>query len=283
MSKILVIGIDSLLGRRIAAAAASLKDSVAGTSRRQGSGWIPLDLERRPLDLAGLPVADIAFLCASMTELAACRAQPARARLINVEAQEALARHLAGQGTRVVFLSSNAVFSGEKPMMRADQATHPKGVYGKLKAEAEQRLLAVGERVSVVRLTKVLTRDSNPFGTWAARLGLGEPIQAFRDAHLAPIEADEAARALLALGKAGESGIFQVSASRDISYFEAARCLADAIAAPADLVEGVSVASQPAIFEQMNVYSSLDASRLERRGIFSAPDPVDVLRKLYRH
>src|SRR5690606_26325829 len=104
---------------------------------------------RLPEDVA------VAFLCAAVTALRSCEADPAGTARANVEHTARLASMLVGRGAFVVFLSSNLVFDGSEPRRRADAPTCPATEYGRQKAAAEGALLAMGG-VSIVRLTKVV-------------------------------------------------------------------------------------------------------------------------------
>ncbi len=53
-----------------------------------------------------------------------------------------LIKRLVAVGIFVVFISSNAVFDGTIPFVRADQPVNPKTAYGRQKAAAEEALFA---------------------------------------------------------------------------------------------------------------------------------------------
>ena len=73
----------------------------------------------------------IAFLCAGVTRLAACEAEPDKTRHVNVTQTVKLAESLASQGMYIVYLSSHAVFSGTVPFVESTSITKPQSEYGR--------------------------------------------------------------------------------------------------------------------------------------------------------
>lgn len=279
----LIIGIDGRIGRALAAALVRAGHRVTGTSRRGDrapAGAVPLDLARLD-DPPALPAADaafdVAFLCAAATRQAECRADPEGTARINAAAPVRLARHLRAAGSFVVFLSTSAVFDGTVPACPADRPVAPRTAYGRQKAAAEAGLLALGDGVAVLRLTKVLEPELPLLAGWTAALRRGAPVAPFHDMMLAPIAPSLAVAALEAIAAARAGGIFQVSATRDISYAEAAYHLAGRLGAPAGLVRPVGAGDQGIPAEERPRHTTLDGSRLAERFGLRAPDPAEAL------
>lgn len=164
-----------------------------------------------------------------MTGLKNCAEQPIISHRINVEHSVALARRLGEQGTFVVFLSTSAVFAGDKPFMPEHATTSPVGAYGRQKAEAERVLLESGFPVAVVRLTKAVSSKTPLLRSWLDDLHQGREVAAYQDLLFAPVSLRNAANALLAIAEKREPGIFHLSGSRDLSYADFARGMARAL------------------------------------------------------
>lgn len=242
---------------------------------------MPLDLSAlpdRPETI--LPDADVLFLCAAMTRQADCRSDPERAALVNRDAPLRLARMAAARGIRTVFLSSSAVFDGQRPHRRADERPSPLNEYGRLKAEAEAGILELSGG-TVLRLTKVLHAGAPLFRAWIDALGRGEQVQAFADLMLAPITLEDAVAALLRSAGTDESGIFQVSGAFDISYADAARHLARCLGRPAEAIREGSAAVSGIPACDRPLYTSLDTGRLTRLGQGIAPDPFAAIGRAF--
>lgn len=264
----IVVGIDSLVGRALAEALRARGDTVFGTTRRTDA----VSSDTSLLDLAGdtrivdLPPADVAFICAAVTSLADCRADPERARRVNLDAPSQLATRWAG---RTIFLSTNAVFDCQEPLMRADRPRKPTSIYGQLKVEAEDSVLARGG--TVVRLTKIFVPGMPLLKRWHDALSRGDSIEAAEDHRVAPTLLEHVSAALLAVADKGEGGIYQVSAAGDVSYAEIATWIADRLQADRSRVTPRAAVDIGIPANEVLPYTSLDASRLA--AVMARPTP----------
>jgi dTDP-4-dehydrorhamnose reductase len=285
MLRVLIIGIDSVIGQALGQALTERGDTVFGTTRRaatvDGRRRLWLDLERVEAPQTALPAADIAVFCAAKARYAECRLNPVLARDLNVEATVGLARRLVDQGSRVLLLSTSAVFDGSRPHRRAEEPTGSASLYGSLKAEAEAGVIALGATASVLRLTKLVTPQVPLFAGWVAALAAGRQVRAFADLRFCPLALDHVVTALLAAIDDRGGGIYQVSGSEDISYAEAARHLAFRLHAPSYLVEVASAADHGIPPGEILAHTSLDTSRLSALTGFRPPSPFAVLDSVF--
>jgi dTDP-4-dehydrorhamnose reductase len=278
--KALVVGADSAIGRGLMSALVRRGDSVIGTSRRSDAtarGFLALDLAERNAPAALLPKADVVFFCAAMTGFRACRENPDLARAVNATAPVALARRLVGAGSRVVLLSTSAVFDWSTPLVPPGRKTCATSVYGRTKAEAEAGFLSFGRSASVIRFAKVLEPGAKLFLDWIDALRGGRHARAFSDLRMAPVSLDDALAALLAVADDPEGGIYQYSGAVDISYLDAARHLARRLGRDTSLVvEGFArEAGIPP--EEITYFSSLDSGRVADLLGRAVPDPFKVI------
>jgi len=276
MRQALVVGIDSGIGAALAETLAAAGWRVAGTSRRGSPGTLPLDLAALTEEsLAGL-AADVCFLCAAMTRHADCRADEATAWRVNAEAPARIAQAVAAAGGRSILLSTNAVFNGALARRAAATPPCPVDSYGRQKAEAERAVLAT-PRAAVLRLTKVLTPTLPLFRGWIAALQQGRAVTAFSDMVMAPVALDAVTDALADIAAVGADGIFQASATADISYAEACRHIAKRLGADPSLVTTTTAAEAGVSAGDVPQSTSLDASRLAGLTGRSVPAPLDVI------
>jgi dTDP-4-dehydrorhamnose reductase len=279
--KAIILGIDSEIGRAVGNALAARGDRFVGTTRRRervGKTMLYLNLEDPESADAGLPEADVAFFCAAVTSFADCRNQPELARRVNATTPTAIAARLVEQGTRVVLLSTSAVFDCRVPRMTADRPRLPASTYGRTKAEAEVAFLALGPSASVLRLTKVLSsKMEQRFAEWVRTLVRRKPIRVFHDLRFSPITLEHVVGALVTITDHRESGIFQVSGASDISYADAARHIARRLDVPAHLAHACSAVEHGIPTEEATAYTSLDTARLAALCGFVAPEPCEVV------
>ncbi|MBK3732707.1 dTDP-4-dehydrorhamnose reductase [Azospirillum brasilense] len=280
--RILVVGVDGGVGSALAARLRAQGMQVTGTSRRRpvadtAGACIPLDLAS---DLSGWTppgTIDIAYLCAAMTGLAGCRDDPQTADRINRHNTLLLARRLADAGAFVVFLSTSLVLDGLAPRAAADAPRKPACDYGRQKALAEDGIAALGASAATLRLTKVIRSGMPVLGNWPADLAAGRTIHPFDDLRMAPIRVDHAVEALVAVGHGSEGGLFQVSATHDITYADAAFHIAERLGVPRDRVSPCRSDEAGVILIANPRHTSLDATRLEQTYGIAAPSPFDAL------
>lgn len=276
---LLIVGADGLLGgallhRARAAGVPCQATRLAPTAA--DPALHSLDLAA-PLDAWEPPApTHAALLCAAVTRLDACRADPARTRHINVVQTLELARRLTARGVFVVFPSSNLVFDGDLSRTPADHPVHPRTEYGRQKAEVEAGLRDLGPHIAIVRLTKVVHPDWPLLRAWRDALAAGQPVHPFPDLVCAPIPLDRVVDGLLAIARDRRAGLWQFSAARDVSYADLARHVADRLNAPAALVQPRPAGDLGGV-EHRPAHTTLDTSRARRELDLEFPDPLAAL------
>ena len=275
MTKYLIAGGDSLIGTHLARRLAG-KSVVASTTRRTGHPErIFLDLMTGDTDAACTTKSDVAFVCAAMTSIRSCEADPLTSRKINVTETARLVERLVGEGCFVVFLSSNTVFDGNTPFPDEDAPCSPTTEYGRQKREAEEQILGkASERVAIVRLSKVVAPESGIAADFMRRLRDGSPCPAFTDLFLCPASLAYVGAGLVAVAAARIPGVFHLSGTDEMSYTQFALHLAGRIGADPGLVvpgtsseAGVSVLFRP-------VHPALGMARTSRL-LGLAPEQLD--------
>jgi dTDP-4-dehydrorhamnose reductase len=270
---VLVVGADGTIGAAVAARLEAAGQTVIRTSRRGTPGTIPLDLASDPASWRLPDGVAAAVLCAAVTSTEVCRSRPDEARRVNVDAPVELGRRIAGAGGRCVFLSTNMVFDGTVPFTPGSASRCPQTAYGRMKAEAEERLLALGGAATVVRLTKVVGRTLPVIEAWRAALERGETVRPFADLPMAPVTLDLAAAVIAAAAREPLGPILQVSARADLAYAEVAARLAARWGFAPGLVRPVTVAESGVVLEHVPAHTTLDASSVRDRLSLEPPDP----------
>lgn len=209
----LIVGGDSELGSALKARAPSI-----ATSRR-GNGLL--------LDLANddwyIPKGiTAAVICAAITKLQACEADPEGTSRINVTQTLRLADRLLDRGIPVLFISSNHVFDGTIPFIPPDSPHSPVSEYGRQKAKAELGFMERG--CGILRFGKILSPNTPLIREWSEKIWSHQPIRAYSDLVMSPIYISEACEAIESV--MGKSGIYQLTGERDISYLEFAHRIA---------------------------------------------------------
>ena len=279
----LLIGGDSEIGT---AAYRSLKAhgmTVAATTRRRTH----VTAERPFLDLSAPleswePPSGTSAACifAAVARIEACTADPRTSAHVNVTQTLALADRLLGRGIAVLFLSTNQVFDGTTANVAADAPHSPVTEYGRQKSRAEAGFFSRMEQgmpAAILRLAKVVSRDMPLLRDWRAGLAAGQPIRAFSDMTMAPVETAMVCDAIAMLMKDAARGVFQLTGPRDLSYLEIGHHIAAELGADRSLVcESTTVeAGLPAGSGRM--HTTLDSSRLRDEYGIAAPDVLTIV------
>jgi dTDP-4-dehydrorhamnose reductase len=276
----LIIGVDGSFGGALCRSLTRLRHDVIATTRRRdrASGHLFLDLAA---PLPALPQVDVAVICAAVARVEDCRRDPELAHRVNVAAPLELGRSLTQAGTRVILLSTSAVFGCLTPFVDERAKPVPRSVYGLLKAEAETRLLDLGSLVSVLRLTKVVKPNAGLLSEWIRHLGTGKTVRAFDDCRFSPLAVEHAVGAIAALIERGDGGAYHLSGSHDLSFAEAAVFLAQRIGAARDRVEPVHGIDSELPYAELTPFTSLATGRLSALAGFVPPEPLAVLQDVY--
>ena len=270
----LVVGGDGQIGRAVLRRARRAgRDVVATTRRPQPAGGAACHLDLAH-DLSGWRPPEgiaVAVLCAAVTSVARCQADPAGTHAINVEALWTVSQALFAAGAFVVFPSTNLVFDGSVACRRAEELVCPTTEYGRQKAEVEGRLLAAGDQAAVVRLTKVLTPDMPLIAGWLEALKHGQVIRPCSDMVLSPLSLGFAAEVLWRVGSERVPRITQASGHEDITYAELAAHVAGRLGVAPDLVQPTTSAEAGLAVANVPRHTTLDTRRL--RTVFALDVP----------
>jgi len=285
----LLVGADSEIGAATLRHMADSGLAAQGTTRRgnrAAEGLLPLDLSQPLGDWTPPSGIWAACIFAAVPRLAACAADPAGSTFINVTQTLALTERLVDRGVYTLFLSTNQVFDGREPHMPADAPRAPVSEYGRQKAEAEagfERLLAHGEPVAILRLSKIVSPDIALIRGWVEALNAGEPIRPFADMMMAPVETRLAVAVIAALLPARATGIFQLTGPTDVTYEAVACHIADRIGAAQTLIEAVPAASAGMPPGATPRHTTLDSRALRDRLGIVPPDPWEIIDRIIRN
>lgn len=263
-SKALVVGAEGVIGSALYDCLVPNYSAVYGTSRRvqNRKDFVQIDLSNSFDGLSKIAgICDIAFICAATTKAVDCDNNRAESYAVNVTNTLKIIKVLQDLGVFIVWLSSSAVFSGKRPFCGLDEPYMPLTEYGRQKAEAEQEILELGG-VAIVRLTKVLSKNTPLISGWVNDLRDGKEIYPFSDAYFSPISLNYATNAIAKVGRNGGSGIFNISGSDDISYSDFARILAVKLCGVDHLVKPVTKAMAKSTMLATGRYSSLDMKEI---------------------
>jgi dTDP-4-dehydrorhamnose reductase len=217
-------------------------------------------------------------LAAAYTDVDGCESNPDLAFAVNRDGAANVATAAKMAGARLVFLSSDYVFDGNKttPYETCD-ARNPQSVYGRSKAEAEIKLLELMPDCCIVRTSWLFGTGGKCFPETILKLAASRPaLDVVNDQRGCPTYAVDLARAITQLCRKNANGIVHVTNAGDCTWFEFAQ----------EIVRGAALSTtvRPVRSQQMArpaprpAYSVLSPAGLQALGI-EMPPWRDALRR----
>jgi dTDP-4-dehydrorhamnose reductase len=265
---LLLTGATGFLGSRLAPGLAPAWRVVRASRRAEGPDAVRLDLED-PASVAAVfdsvrPAAVVHCGGAALPD--ECEKDPDLARRMNPEAARLVADASARAGARLVHLSTDLVFDGEKGWYDEDDAVNPISVYGRTKLAAEAAVLARAPGAAVLRVSSVYGR---PLGArpcfvdeWRAALSAGRPITAFVDQWRTSTDGDQLPEAIgRILAEPDLEGVFHWGGAERMTRHETALALCRVFGYDPGLARPTRAADRRASAPRPRD-SSLDSARL---------------------
>jgi len=203
---------------------------------------VTLGLHKRTLSLAGVQTRQIdlesvdhlvrafetvrpqlVIHTAGLTSVEECEARPDLARHVNVDLAANVALACARLGLSLVHISTDHLFSGEASLVDEMHPVAPKNVYGRTKAEAEDRVLDAHPQALVIRTNfygwgPSYRRSFSDVIVGALRSV--KELNLFKDVFYTPILIEVVAQATHDLVGLKAGGIFHVVGDERISKYE---------------------------------------------------------------
>lgn len=119
------------------------------------------------------------------TDVDGCERDPVTAWAVNVGGTEQVARACRKLGARLVAVSTDYVFDGERGPYREEDVPNPRGAYARSKRAGEEAALVIAPDCAVARVAVVYSGRPGAKSTFATqiveKLRRGEPVKAFLD------------------------------------------------------------------------------------------------------
>ncbi len=165
------------------------------------------------------------------TDVDACEREPELAWRVNVGGTEQVARACRALGARLVAVSTDYVFDGERGPYSEDDVPNPRGAYARTKRCGEEAALLLAPDCAVARVAVVYSGRPGAKNTFATqvveKLSRGEPVKAFSDQYVSTtLAASGAAMCLEVLLETDYRGVVHTSDATVLDRVEFARRIA---------------------------------------------------------
>lgn len=287
--RVLITGAGGLLGLNLALEAAPTHTVFAADKIRLQSAVVtfveadllePGAVER----LLEQTQPDWVIHCAALANLEACEANPELAAELNSELPRKLAQHVARGGARLVYISTDAIFDGQRGDYREEDTPNPLNVYARTKLDGERAVLdadpnAIVARVNFYGWSLSGRRSLGEF--FFNHLQAGKAVPGFRDVFFCPLLANHLAVLLLKMLDKGLSGVYHVVSRDSLSKYEFGVALAQQFGFDAGLVAPSSLAAA-GLSAPRAPLMTLSTAKLTRDLGGPAPDVKTGLEAFYR-
>ena len=236
---ILGTGLQGLIGSRIVELLAT--HSFENISRSTG---IDITNKDEVFSAISKSKADIVIHLAAKADVDGCEndkhfQKSGEAWRINVEGTRNVAQACQASGKKIIYISTDFVFDGEKEFYREEDSPNPINWYAATKYEGEKIVQALQTPWIIARIAYPYRADfpkKDFFRIVKGRLEKKEPVTMVTDHIMTPTFIDELAKALGKLIEIDQNGIYHIVGSQFVSPYEAALAIAKNFAYDTSLI-----------------------------------------------
>jgi dTDP-4-dehydrorhamnose reductase len=157
---------------------------------------------------------DVVLHQAALSNLDFCEQYPDKARTTNVEATAFLAKWCQSASARLVFLSSDMVYDGERGNYCENDPVRPLGIYAMTKVQGEYKIRELCCNYAIIRTALVYGKPiggGSSFTEWMERLlRQGQQVPLYTDQYRTPILVNNLAEVLLEISEGDFVGTLNV-------------------------------------------------------------------------
>ena len=240
MNRLLVIGASGFIGQHLLQRLQSFPEhQVSGTYHTamphiQGCSWHQVDVtDPEQLDeVFQLTRPAVVAHLAAMADVNQCQRMPQQSTEINVRGTEYITRLCTLHRAKLIFLSTEYVFSGDQGYYREDESPQPTTHYGQTKWEAEQAVAREVEQWSTLRTSLVYgwpmaANRSNLVTRLLESLRSRRPFYGYTDMYRSPIYVEDVVEGIIKLVQGDYPGVHHVAGPEWVNIGEFARAVAE--------------------------------------------------------
>ncbi len=184
--------------------------------------------------------------CAALANIDACEAEPARAYQLNSELPAKLAKYVARGGARLIHISTDAVFDGQRGAYREEDLPNPLSTYAKTKLDGEFAVAKANPKAIIARVNLFgwsISGGRSLAEFFYTNLNAGKKVKGFTDVFFCPLLANDLADIFLKMLELNLRGLFHVVSSDCVSKYNFGLQIARKFGFDENLIEPISVKS----------------------------------------
>ena len=161
--------------------------------------------------------------CAALANLEACELDPTLARQLNTELPEKLAHLVARGGARLLHVSTDAVFDGQRGGYTEKDKPNPLSEYARTKMDGELAVFAANPETIIARVNLFgwsLSGKRSLAEFFFNNLKAGIPVMGFTDVYFCPLFVIELAHIFMEMLSIGLNGLYHAVSSECMTKYE---------------------------------------------------------------
>ena len=244
-----VTGAAGFLGSHVGTFLSSRTPSI-GIARRETNSHLypqtfPLDLREftRLEHFVHAANPPVIFHAAAIAGHETAASDPDQAFDVNVTATRVLANAASDIGARMIYISTDALFSGQRGNYREDDDLEPFSVYGETKALGEEAVRAATENHLIVRTNFFgwsETGQKSILEFFVNSLRQGRAVRGYPDFVVTSIYVQSLIQAIWDLTERGATGTVHVVSDDARSKYDFGQLVAQTFGLPSDLIAPLS-------------------------------------------
>lgn len=228
----LIIGASGFIGNHFYDYCEKRNIPVCGTYYHHADNpqWLPFDLCRDDLEeLCGRylkgQIPEAVIFCGANTSIDSCKKNEEASFQLNVTETKRILAQAKKLKSKCVFLSSEAVFDGEKGRYTEDDIPNPITSYGKQKLEVEQYMRQEIENGLIFRISRAVGSsygEKDIFQDFYNRILNQEEIVCLKDQSFCLTEVDDISQIMARALKQDLKGLYHIASDNYISRYHLA-------------------------------------------------------------
>lgn len=228
--------------------------TIIKTKLAEMKNVIQLDINdhKKISDLIDKEKPDMVINCAGRNDIDFLEKNPEQAIAINSTGPEIIAKKCEEQNSRLIHISTDSIFNGEKGMYDENDLPSPKNIYAKTKLEGERKVTKECNNSVIVR-TNFYGFDNSQkylFNNILEKLKQKQDIIGFDDVHFTPLSVENLSQQITDVAFSNYNGIIHLSSNDKISKYEFCKIMAQKLGFGENYVNPGSINSLSFIAER---------------------------------
>jgi dTDP-4-dehydrorhamnose reductase len=271
MQRLFVTGASGLLGSKIVGLAREDYEVIPlhnTNSLHPNSLKLDITNQNQVFNLFNKLKPDAAIHTASETNVDKCEIEKEHTWKVNAEGTRNIAIACGKINTRLVYISTDYVFNGEKGNYTEEDKPLPINYYGLTKFEGEKQVIKQCENYAILRTSVLYGWHSwkQNFATWIIdKLKQQQEITVVEDHYNTPTLADNIAEMIVEVAKKDLRGLYHASGRERISRYEFAKQIAKSFNLSSELIKPVKMSQFTAWIAKRPKDSSLNTGKIQKQ------------------